>query len=111
MITYDKIKNKEKLVISLTGLTPSEFGMLLPFSEEAEDILISRKIGETERERVCGGGRKSALGTISDKLLSVLFYSESYPLQILPGFLSEWDRARQMSGFADLRKYPGLLFP
>jgi hypothetical protein len=87
MITYDKIKNKEKLVISLTGLTPSEFGMLLPFFEEAENILISRKIEETERERVCGGGRKSALGKISDKLLFILFYFKLYPLQILLGFL------------------------
>lgn len=87
MITYEKIRNKEKLVISLTGLTPSEFGMLLPFFEKADDILISRKIEETERERVCGGGRKSALGTTSDKLLFILFYFKSYPLQILLGFL------------------------
>ena len=87
MITYDRIRNNEKLVIALTGLTPSEFGMLLPCFEKADDILTSRKIEETERERVCGGGRKSVLGTFSDKLLFILFYFKLYPLQILLGFL------------------------
>jgi len=87
MITYDKIRNKEKLVISLTGLTPSEFGILLPFFEDADDILTSRRIEETERGRVCGGGRKSALRTSSDRLLFILFYFKLYPLQILLGFL------------------------
>ena len=94
MITYETIRNKEKLVIALTGLTPSEFGMLLPFFERADDIPISRKIEETERERVCGGGRKSVFGTISDKLLSVLFYSEIYPLQIPIGFLFGMSRSQ-----------------
>jgi hypothetical protein len=110
MITYEIIRNKEKLVMALTGLTPSEFSILLPFFKEADDILTSRKIEETERERVCGGGRKSALGTISDKLLFILFYFKLYPLQILLGFLSEWDRARQMSGLGDSRKFSDLLF-
>ncbi len=36
MITYEKTGNREKPVISLTGLTPSEFGMLLPFFWRAE---------------------------------------------------------------------------
>jgi len=94
MTAYETIRNKEKLVIALTGLTPSEFGMLLPFFEKADDILISRKIEETERERVCGGGRKSVLGTSADKLLFILFYFRLYPLRILLGFLFGMSRSQ-----------------
>ncbi len=107
MITYEKTGNREKTVISLTGLTPSEFGMLLPFFGRADDILTSRKIEETERGRVCGGGRKSVFGSSSDKLLFILFYFKLYPLRILIGFLSGTGRAGRITGFTALRMFRG----
>jgi uncharacterized protein (UPF0216 family) len=94
MITYDRIRNNEKLVISLTGLAPSEFEILLPSFGKAEDIAASQKIEETRRERVCGGGRKPSLRTLSDKLLFILFYFKRYPSQILIGFLFGMNQSR-----------------
>jgi hypothetical protein len=88
MITYDKVKNREKLFISLTGLTPAEFEVLLPFFAAAYDDYLAEKIEKQKsRERVSGGGRKPALRTTGDMLLFILFYFKLYPLQVLTGFL------------------------
>lgn len=87
MIAYEKIRNKKKLFRSLTSLDPEEFEILLPFFEKAYDLFIAREIEMTERERVCGGGRKAALGKIENMLLFILFYFKLYPLQELIGFL------------------------
>ena len=89
MITYDETKNSEKLFKALTGLTPEEFEILLPFFDTAYDLYVSEQIGQQrDRQRACGGGRKPALKNTEDRLLFILFCFKLYPLQELIGFLS-----------------------
>lgn len=86
MITYNMVKNREKLFISLTGLRPAESEALLPCFEAAYDGYVREK-AEQERERACGGGRKPVLLKTEDMLLFILFYFKLYPLQEVIGFL------------------------
>jgi hypothetical protein len=89
MLNYEKIKNKPRILRSLTGLSPAAFDQLgVPFrkayEQEWEQAETQR---ETARQRQHGGGRKASLETIQDKLLFILLYFKFYPIQELLGFL------------------------
>ena len=88
MISYDKVKNCANLFLVLTGITVSEFMILLPFFEESrEEYVLKNNIEKEGRKRKYGGGRKPILLKIEDKLLFILFYFKLYPLQTVIGFL------------------------
>jgi hypothetical protein len=73
MLTYGQIKDKPKTLKCLTGFSPQEFLDILPaFIQEYEIYLEDSQRGKTRR-RHQGGGRKSRLKTINDKLLFILF--------------------------------------
>ena len=60
MLSYDKIKNKPKVMLAFTSLTVSEFEELL-----AVFIHVSQqetKPPKAERQRAPGGGRKPKMG-------------------------------------------------
>ncbi len=68
---------------SLTGLSQAEFDQLLATFTE---VYLAKRQAEYEqgvqagkRQRKPGGGRKSKLPTIADKLLFVLYYYKDYP--------------------------------
>lgn len=87
MIKYTQLKNNRRKFLALTGLTPKEFGELLPAFVQAYEQLYPRAqtLSGAARQRQAGGGRKSVLDAPEQKLLFALVYLKAYPLQVLLG--------------------------
>ncbi len=68
---------------ALTGVTQAQFAQLLPtFSEvyrAKRQADYEQAVQEGQRQSQPGGGRKSKLPTMADKLLFVLYYYKNYP--------------------------------
>ena len=89
MLEYEAIKKDKKQLLALTGLTAGEVQKLQPY--------FARKYGDTyegkilpngqPRKRAVGGGRGSGLKSIEQKLLFILVYVKTYPLQVVMGGL------------------------
>jgi len=87
MITYEQVKGKSKLLRAMTGLDRAEFEeLLVPFETAWKDHVKQTALPESDRERQPGGGRQPALRTLPDKLLFILYYFKTYPLQEVLGF-------------------------
>ena len=87
MITYEEIKNNPTVFRSLTSLDVAEFEDLLPAFTQAWQCYIEQEfVKGKERKRLFGGGRKPVLSTIENKLLFILFYMKTYPLQEVIAF-------------------------
>lgn len=87
MLRYQKLKNKPRIVQSLTGLTVEEFEILLSSFEMAWNADIQKTfIEQRNRKRSFGAGRKPQLESLRDKQLFILFYFRIYPTQELQGF-------------------------
>ena len=84
MIRYGTLKKKPKDLLALTGLARREFDELLPVFEQA---LPKPRPRRKRRQRAPGGGRKPALPTAADKLLFILVYMKTYPLQAVQAHL------------------------
>jgi hypothetical protein len=89
MLTYTKLKRNRRKCVALTGLTPKEFGALLPPFVRAYEEPYPRDKTMTgkPRKRQTGGGRKGVLRETEQKLLFILVHQKTYPLQILLGEL------------------------
>jgi hypothetical protein len=88
VITYETLKKKPKEFVAMTGLARREFEDLLPAFAAALKVAEARaRPKRTKRQRASGAGRKSSLPTIEDKLLFVLVYTKTYPLQVVQGQL------------------------
>ena len=95
---YTKLKNKPRTFRSLTGLTPTEFEVLLKSFEVAWNEFVEVTFERPNRKRAYGAGRIAHLKTLEDKLLFILFYYRQYPTQEVQGFFfgmsqtqaSEW---------------------
>ncbi|WP_020561133.1 helix-turn-helix domain-containing protein [Thiofilum flexile] len=75
---YSALKVHEKILLAMTSLTVKEFESLLPaFKQAYEADLLARgkRVDETR------GRSKGQLALIEDKLLFILFYLKTYPLQ------------------------------
>lgn len=68
---------------ALTGLTQGQFAQLLPTFREVYQAKAQadyeQAVQEGQRQRRPGGGRKSKLPTMADKLLFILYYYKTYP--------------------------------
>lgn len=68
---------------ALTGLSPAQFAQLLPTFSAAyhakRQADYAQAVQSGQRQRQLGGGRKSKLPTMADKLLFVLYYYKNYP--------------------------------
>jgi hypothetical protein len=68
---------------ALTGVTQAQFAQLLPTFSEAYQAKRQADYEEAvqsgRRQRQLGGGRKSKLPTMADKLLFILYYYKNYP--------------------------------
>ena len=80
MLHYATLKKKPKDLLALTGLAGREFEELLPVFEQALPKPHTRR---KRRQRAPGGGRKPTLATAADKLLFILVYMKTYPLQAM----------------------------
>jgi hypothetical protein len=99
VLTYQTLKKKPQELLALTGLARREFDELLPaFTQALTAAEAAKKPKRTKRQRAPGGGRKPGLGSAEDKLLFILVYTKTYPLQVVQGQLfgmsqssaSEW---------------------
>ena len=71
----------------MTGLMRSEFEELLIVFEKAWNEWEAARIESCDRKRGYGAGRKPVLEKNENKLLFILFYLKTYPLQEIIGFL------------------------
>jgi len=96
MIDYQSLRSDEPRFVALTGLTPAEFQELLPpFARAyARRYPADRTQDGRPRQRQRGGGRSSILQPIAHKLLFVLVYQKTYPLQELLGCVFDLSQSR-----------------
>jgi hypothetical protein len=89
MMSYKTLSGQPQSFLALTGLTNAEFGNLLPAFRQAYARAhpADRTAAGQPRQRWPGAGRRSALADDADKLLFVLVYLKTYPLQVVPGKL------------------------
>src|SRR5512145_3421321 len=87
MITYAQLKERPKEFLAATGLRPDEFERLLPaFATRYESQYPADKTMKGQpRQRQRGGGVKGVLAKLEDKLLFILIYQKTYPLQTMQG--------------------------
>lgn len=90
MLTYAELKKHPKRLLALTGLARREFEEVLPvFAQALAEAEARTKPKPKKRQRAPGGGRKPSLRTVEDKLLFILVYTKTYPLQLVQGELFE----------------------
>src|SRR4051794_15299044 len=87
MLTYNALKDKAREFLAATGLKIEEFARLLPAFESAYHALypLNQTAEGKTRQRLPGGGTKGTRRTVEDKLLFILVYQKTYPLQTMPG--------------------------
>ena len=88
MKSYAELKEKPKEFLAATGLRVNEFDQLLPRvraklaeKQPPEEQTTQRK----PRQRRKGAGPKERLTTAEDKLLFILLYQKTYPIQTMLG--------------------------
>jgi hypothetical protein len=87
MLNYEELKNKPRELLAATGLKQNEFEALLVAFGTAysEQYPAHETITGQARQRQKGGGNKGKLWRIEDKLLFILIYEKTYPLQAMLG--------------------------
>src|SRR5258708_28934916 len=100
MLTYEDLKNKPRELLAATSLKADEFEALLVSFGEAYAAAYpdQQTIAGHARQRGKGGGNKGKLWRLEDKLVFILVYEKTYPLQTLlglqfglsPGRVNEW---------------------
>jgi len=87
MLSYDKLKDKPREFLAATGLRRVEFECLLPAFQVAyehqypPDLTYEGKV----RQRRAGAGAKGTLSSFEDKLVFILVYHKTNPLQVMHG--------------------------
>src|SRR5947208_1018390 len=89
MVSYSTLRHHQGRLLALTGLTLPEFEILLPAFRRASERLhpAHRTANNRPRQRAVGAGRLSALQEPEQKLLFLLVYLKTYPLQAVMGEL------------------------
>jgi DDE superfamily endonuclease/Helix-turn-helix of DDE superfamily endonuclease len=85
MITYTELRSDRRKFLSLTGLTLPEFRLLLTSFARSYERLYPTELtlAGRPRQRSAGGGRKGALHRPEQKLMFILVYLKTYPLQVV----------------------------
>jgi hypothetical protein len=89
MIEYRALKRERRKFLALTGLTRKEFTALLSAFVEAyrHRYASERMLAGRKRKRRIGAGRRGRLATVEQKLLFIVVYQKTYPLQVVMGEL------------------------
>ena len=86
-LSYENLKNNPKTFLAFTGFDVGEFQILLKaFTIAWEKYVQQHRLPLEIRQRGYGGGRKAQLATYEDKLLFILVYFKTYPLQEVLAF-------------------------
>src|SRR2546427_8401414 len=87
MLTYPTLQDRPREFLAATGLTHEEFARVLPAFAAAYAVLYPpHKAWEGKvRQRQGGGGAKGVLLQMEDKLLFILVYQKTNPLQTMHG--------------------------
>lgn len=96
MLKYEELRKNKEQFVALTGLTIEEFEKLLPaFIRVYERNNSTNKTQKgKERKIKAGGGRSSHLRSYEQKMLFVLVYQKSYPLQEMMAVLFGLDQGQ-----------------
>src|SRR5438105_7860441 len=96
MITYQALLADRRQFLALTGLTLSEFQRLLSaFPPAYQQLYPAHQTAEGQpRQRSVGGGCKGRLEQPEDKLLFLLVYLKTYPLQAVMAELFDLSQPR-----------------
>jgi hypothetical protein len=90
-LTYARLKDKPKKLLALTGLTRAEFDdLLVAFKTVSQPNPATTQHGHP-RQRKAGGGRKATMLLAEDRLLFILIYMKTYPLQEIMAELFDLD--------------------
>ncbi len=73
MLSYEELKLKPKTLLAMTSLRPSEFDELLTHFEVSWEQDVGADLSK--------GGRPPTIAAMADRLLFILFYLKTYPLQ------------------------------
>jgi len=87
MLNYHQLKERPRELLTATGLTPTEFEQLRAAFESAytKEYPAERTLQGKPRQRQPGAGAKGKLKSMADKLLFVLVYQKTNPLQTMHG--------------------------
>jgi Helix-turn-helix of DDE superfamily endonuclease len=85
MLTYSEVRGDRRRLLALTGLTPPEFELLGAAFARAYERRYppDRTAAGRPRRRAAGGGRIGVLHGPGQKLLFLLVYLKTYPLQVV----------------------------
>jgi hypothetical protein len=86
-LRYENLKDKPETFLAFTGLYVEEFQILLKTFTLAWERYVQQNTLPIEvGQRDYGAGRKARLATCADKLLFILVYFKTYPLQEVLAF-------------------------
>ena len=85
MLSYDMLKDRPRDFLAATSLTLGEFHQLLPAFQEAYAQRYPQELTRAgkPRQRRVGGGAKGVLPRVEDKLLLIVVYQKTHPLQTM----------------------------
>ena len=85
MLSYDILKDRPRDFLAATSLTLGEFQQLLPAFQEAYAQRYLHELTQAgkPRQRRAGGGAKGVLQRVEDKLVFILVYQKTHPLQTM----------------------------
>ena len=87
MLTYATLQDRPREFLAATGLTHAEFARLLPAFATAYAALYppDKTLEGKPRQRQVGGGATGTLPQMEDKLLCMLVFQKTNPLQTMHG--------------------------
>ena len=87
MLTYTTLQDRPREFLAATGLTHAEFAHLLPAFATAYALLYppEKTLEGMPRQRRAGGGATGTLPQMEDKLLFILVFQKTNPLQTMHG--------------------------
>lgn len=87
MLTYTTLQDRPREFLAATGLTHAEFAYLLPAFTTAYALRYppEKTLEGTPRQRRAGGGAPGTLPQMEDKLLFILVFQKTHPLQTMHG--------------------------
>jgi len=96
MLKYEDLKKRPKELLAATGMKPDEMAVLVKAFAQAyqESYPDDQTMEGKPRQRAKGGGNKGNLAKLEDKLLFILIYEKTYPLQTMLGLQFDMSQGR-----------------